>query len=84
MSRLTPVEFERAIRMLQANVTPLVIDQQCRCHFMMIERLWNRLLKMAQLQTVRVHDVIVLHVGRDVKIDASGVSSVHLSGDFDS
>ena len=43
MSRLNPVEYERAKGMLQANVTPLVIAQQFLCNSRTIERLRNRL-----------------------------------------
>ena len=42
MPKWTPVEREKAIRMLQANVTPSVIAQQFRCHVRMIERLRKR------------------------------------------
>ena len=42
MPRLTPIERERSIGMLQANVTPLIIAQQFRCHVRTIERLGKR------------------------------------------
>ena len=42
MPKRTHVEREKAIRMLQANVTPSVIAQQFRCHARMIERLKKR------------------------------------------
>ena len=42
MSKRTHVESEKAIRMLQANVTPSVIAQQFRCHESMSERLKKR------------------------------------------
>ena len=42
MPKRTHVEREKAIRMLQANVTPPVIAQKFRCHARMIERLRNR------------------------------------------
>ena len=42
MLKQTHVESEKAIRMLQANVTPTVIAQQFRCHARMIERLRRR------------------------------------------
>ena len=42
MQKRTHVEREKAIRMLQANVTPSVKAQQFRCHARMIERLKKR------------------------------------------
>ena len=42
MPTRTHVEPEKAIRILQANVTPSVIAQQFRCHARMIERLRKR------------------------------------------
>ena len=39
MPKQTHVEREKAIRMLQANVTPPVLAQKFRCHSRMIERL---------------------------------------------
>ena len=42
MPKRTHVERERAIRMLQANVTPSVKAQQFRCHAMIIEHLRKR------------------------------------------
>ena len=42
MPKLTNVEREKAIRMLQDNVTPSVIAKQFRCHARMIERLRKR------------------------------------------
>ena len=42
MPKWTHVEREKAMRMLQANVTPSVIAQQIRCHVRMIERLRKR------------------------------------------
>ena len=42
MQKRTHVECEKAVRMLQANVTKLVIAQQFRCHTKMIERLRKR------------------------------------------
>ena len=42
MPKRTHVECEKAARMLQANVTSLVIAQQFRCHAKMIERLRKR------------------------------------------
>ena len=42
MPKRTHVEREKAIRMLQANVTPSVIAQQFQCRARMIERLRER------------------------------------------
>ena len=42
MPKRTHVESVKAIRMIQANMTPSVIDQQFRCHARMIERLRKR------------------------------------------
>ena len=42
MPKRTHVEREKAIRMLQANVTPSAIAQQFRCHAKMVERLKKR------------------------------------------
>ena len=42
MPKRTHVEREKAKRMLQANVTPLVIAQQFQCHARVIERLRKR------------------------------------------
>ena len=42
MPKRTHVEREKAIRILHANVMPLVIAQQLRCHARMIERLRKR------------------------------------------
>ena len=42
MPKRTHVEREKAVRMLQANVTPTVIAQQFRCHVRMSERLRKR------------------------------------------
>ena len=45
MPKRTHVEREKVIRMLQANVTPLVIAQQFGCHARMIEHLRKRYLQ---------------------------------------
>ena len=58
MPKRTHVEREKAIRMLQANVTPSVIAHQFRCHARMIELLENISDKLEQCQTVCIHDVI--------------------------
>ena len=42
MPKRTHVGRVKAIRMIQANMTPSVIDQQFRCHASMIERLRKR------------------------------------------
>ena len=42
MPKRAHVVREKAIRILQANVTPPVIAQQFRCHARMIERLRKR------------------------------------------
>ena len=42
MPKRTHDEREKAIRVLQANVTPSVIAKQFRCHARMIERLRKR------------------------------------------
>ena len=42
MTKLTPVERERAIGMLQANVTPSVVAKQFRCYVRTIGRLTKR------------------------------------------
>ena len=42
MTKLEHVERERAIGMLKANVTPLVVAKQYRCHFRTIGRLKYR------------------------------------------
>ena len=42
MPKRTHVERIKAIRKVQANMTPSVIDQQFLCHVRMIERLRKR------------------------------------------
>ena len=42
MTKVAPVERERAIRMLQVNMTPLVVAKRFRCHVRTIGRLKNR------------------------------------------
>ena len=42
MTKLAHVERERAIGMLKANVTPLVVAKQFQCHVWTIGRLKNR------------------------------------------
>ena len=42
MPKRTHVEREKVTRILQANVTPLVIAQLFQCHARMIERLRKR------------------------------------------
>ena len=42
MTKLAHVERERAIGMLKANVTPLVVVKRFRCHVWTIGRLKNR------------------------------------------
>ena len=42
MTKVTHVERECAIGMLQANVTPLVVAKQFRCHVRTFGRLKNR------------------------------------------
>ena len=42
MQKRTHVERVKAIRMIQANMTPLGINQQFRCHARMIESLRKR------------------------------------------
>ena len=42
MTKLAHVERERAIGMLKANVTPLIVAKRFRCHVRMIGRLKNR------------------------------------------
>ena len=42
MTKLTPVERERSIGKLQANVPPSVAAKQIRCHVRRIGRLKNR------------------------------------------
>ena len=42
MTKSAHVERERAIGMVQANVTPSVAAKQFRCHVRMIGRLKNR------------------------------------------
>ena len=42
ISRLTPVEHERAVERLHANVASSKIAQQIRCHVRTIGRLRNR------------------------------------------
>ena len=41
MTKLAHVERERAIEMLQANVTPMMVAKQFRCHVRTIVRLKN-------------------------------------------
>ena len=57
MPKGTHVEREKAIRILQANVTPSVIAKQFRCHARMSERLIKRFCKLEQCQTVHIHEV---------------------------
>ena len=42
VTKLAHVERERAIGMLQANVMPLIVAKQFRCHVRMLGRLKNR------------------------------------------
>ena len=42
MAKLANVELERAIGMLQAKVTPLIVAKRFRCHVWTIGRLKNR------------------------------------------
>ena len=42
MTKLAHVQRERAIGMLQANVTPLIVDKRFRCHVGTIGRFKNR------------------------------------------
>ena len=42
VTKLAHVERERAIGMLKANVTPLLVAKRFWCHFRMIGRLKNR------------------------------------------
>ena len=46
MTKLAHVERERAIGMLKAKVTPLVVAKRFRCHVRTIERLKNRLQRI--------------------------------------
>ena len=69
MTKLAHVERERAIGMLKANVTPLVVAKRFWCHVWTIGRLKNRFQQIGQRHTVRVQDVDVC--GRDVKIETS-------------
>ena len=64
MTKLAHVERERAIRMLTANVTPLVVAKQFWCHVRAIGRLKNR---FQEIGTTSHH----LRPGRrrDVKIE---------------
>ena len=41
MTKLTHVERESAIGMLKANVTPLIVAKQVRCHVRTIGRIKN-------------------------------------------
>ena len=54
MSKRTHVEREKAIRMLQANVTSPMIAQQFRCHAKMIGRLRKRFWQIGTMSD-RVH-----------------------------
>ena len=65
MTKLAHVERERALGMLRANVTPLIVAEQFRCHVRTIGRLKNRF----QRHTVRVQGIDVCL--RDVKIETS-------------
>ena len=49
MPKRTHVEREKAIRMLQANVTPSVIAHQFRCHATIIERLRKRFWQLGTM-----------------------------------
>ena len=42
VTKLSHVERERAIGMLKANVTPLIVAKRFRCHVRMIGRLENQ------------------------------------------
>ena len=46
MTKLAHVERERAIGMLKANVTPLVVAKPFRCHVRTIGRFKNRFRKI--------------------------------------
>ena len=61
------MERERAIRMLKANVTPLIETKRFQCHVRTIGRLKNRSNTLGQRHTVRIQGVDVCL--RDVKIE---------------
>ena len=69
MTKFAHVERERAIGMLQANVTALIVAKRFRCHVGTIGRLKNRFDKLGQRQTVCVQDANVCR--RDVTIETS-------------
>ena len=69
MTKLAHVERERAIRMLTANVTPLVVAKRFRCHVRTIGRLKNCFQQIGTTHTVRVQGVDVCRL--DVKIETS-------------
>ena len=58
MPKRAHAEREKAIRMLQANVTPSMIAHQFRCHARIINVLGNVSGNLEQCQTVRIHDVV--------------------------
>ena len=60
MPKQTHIEREKAIRMLQANVTQSVIAQQFRCHATMIDDFLGNVsdIPLEQCRTVHSHDVI--------------------------
>ena len=60
---------ERAIGMLQANMTQLMVTKRFRCHVRTIGRLKNSSDKLGQRHTVRLQDVDVRR--RYVKIETS-------------
>ena len=69
MTKLAHVEHDCAIRMLKANVTPLVVAKRFRCHVERLDVLRIVSDKLGQLHTVRVQGVDVCR--REVKIETS-------------
>ena len=69
MTKLAHVERERAIGMLKANVTPLVVPNDSGAMFGRLDVLRIVSNKLGQHHTVSVQDVDVC--GRDVKIETS-------------
>ena len=57
VTKLAHVERERAIQMLKARVTPLIVAKQFRCHVRTIGRLKNRFQQIGQRHTVCVQGV---------------------------
>ena len=71
VTKLAHVERERAIGILKANVTPLVVVKQFRCHVRTIGRLKNRFQQIGKISHRPRPGRRLVSTRRDVKIETS-------------